>query len=142
VIHVLDDLHSLHTHASFSFLTLIFSFPPPRFTEFVQESGWARTRTHAAIKLATTGSPTQTSPHSMALQATKEQVLIASAQVIRTGRRKKMHAFWRMLKTSGSPSGLLVLACVPMPSISYLFHQFPPLWSHGAATRAASATVC
>jgi hypothetical protein len=135
VIHVVNDLHSLQTHASFSFL-------PPRFTEFVQESGWARTRTPAAIKLATTGSPTQTPPPWMVLQETKVQVLIASAQVIRTGRRKKMHVFWRMLKTSGRPSGLLVLAFVPMPSFFYLFHQFPPLWSHGAATRAESATVC
>ena len=135
MIHVVNDLHSLQTHASFSFLS-------PRFTEFVQESGWARTRPPAAIKLATTGSPAQTSPPSMALQATKEQALIASAQVIRTGRRKKMRVFWRMLKTSGSPSGLLVLAFVPMPSISYLFHQCPRLWSHGAATRAESATVC
>jgi hypothetical protein len=140
VIHAVDDLHSSQTHALFSFSILIFLFPPPRFTKFVQESGWARTRTPAAIKLDTTGSPAQTSP--TALQATKEQALIASAQVIRTGRRKKMRVFWRMLKTSGSPSGLLVRTFVPIPSISYLFLQFPRLWSHGAATRAESDTVC
>jgi hypothetical protein len=112
VIEFINDSHSLKTdHASFAFICSIHlcSHSRRHLSHVVQANALARTLTHAAIKRATTASPAQTSVQAMSLQAANKPAAIALAQVIRTGRRKKMRVFWRMLKTLDRASGLLVL---------------------------------